>query len=136
MMRLVVLAIAVLALVSSAAAATPVKATMTTGSAKPVVDQPWRWVVTVKNAAGRPLVAKMRLQILLGPTVVGCWQGTALTQCTGANAGTWIVFKGKRAGMIRWPAQSQGIKLTFRAVVVAQKRTLRLRAPVTVQPVP
>ena len=136
MMRFVVLAVAVLALVSSAAAATPVKAKMTTSSAKPVVDQPWRWIVTVKSAAGRPLAAKMRLQILLGPTVVGCWKGTALTQCTGANVGTWIAFKGKRTGVIRWPEQSQGIKLTFQAVVVAQKKTLRLRAPVTVQPVP
>ena len=107
---------------------------MTTGSAKPVVDQPWRWTVTVKNGAGKPVTAKMRLQILLGPTVVGCWKGTAMTQCAGANAGTWITFRGKRSGVITWPAQSVGIKLTFQAVVVAQTRTLRLRAPVTVQP--
>jgi hypothetical protein len=134
MMRLFCLAVAVLALASAAVAANPVRAKMTTSSAKPVVDQPWRWVITVKNAAGKPVAAKMRLQILLGTTVVGCWKGTAMTQCTGANAGTWIVFKGKRSGVLRWPAQSQGIKLTFQAVVVAEKRTLRLRAPVTVQP--
>ena len=107
---------------------------MTTSSATPVVDQPWRWTVTVKNAAGKPLPAKMRLQILLGTTVVGCWKGTAMMQCSGANAGTWIVFKGKRTGVLTWPAQSLGIKLTFQAIVVADRRTLRLRAPVTVQP--
>ena len=89
-MRLVGLAVAVLALASSAGAATPVRATMTASSAKPVVDQPWRWTVTVKSAAGKPLPAKMRLQILFGSTVVGCWKGTAMTQCSGANAGTWI----------------------------------------------
>jgi len=133
-MRFVGLAIAVLALASSAAAANPVRATMKTSSAKPVVDQPWRWTVTAKNSAGKPVAAKMRLQILLGSTVVGCWKNTAMTQCTGANAGTWIFFKGKRSGVLTWPAQSLGIKLTFQAVVVAEKRTLRLRAPVTVQP--
>ena len=75
----------------------------------------------------------MRLQILLGTTVVGCWKGTAMTQCSGANAGTWIAFKGRRSDVITWPAQSVGIKLTFQAVVVAGTRTLRLRSPVTVQ---
>ena len=109
---------------------------MTTSSAKPVVDQPWRWTVTVKNSAGKLVAAKMRLQILLGPTVVGCWKGTAMTPCSGPNAGTWIAFKGKRSGIITWPAQSAGIKLTFQAVVVAESRTLRLRAPVTVQTAP
>lgn len=133
-MRLVGLAVAVLALASSAGAATPVRATMTASSAKPVVDQPWRWTVTVKSAAGKPLPAKMRLQILFGSTVVGCWKGTAMTQCSGANAGTWIAFKGRRTGIITWPAQSLGIKLTFQAVVVAETKTLRLRAPVIVQP--
>ena len=128
------LAVAVLALASSAVAATPIRASMTTSSPKPVVDQPWRWTVVVKNSAGGPIAARMRLQILLGTTVVGCWKGTAMTQCTGAKAGTWIAFKGKRSGVITWPAESVGIKLTVQAVVVAQTRTLRLRAPVTVQP--
>ena len=133
-MRFVGLGVAALVLAASAAAATPVKATMTTSSPAPVVDQPWRWTVTVKSAAGRPLPARMRLQILLGATVVGCWKGTAMTQCSGANAGTWIAFKGKRTGVLTWPAQSLGIKLTFQAVVVAETKTLKLRAPVTVQP--
>jgi len=133
-MRLVGFAVVALALAASASAATPVRATMTTSSVKPVVDQPWRFTVTVKNAAGKPVVAKMRLQILLGTTVVGCWKVTAMMQCSGANAGTWIAFKGKRSDVITWPAQSVGIELTFQAVVVAAKRTVRLRSPVTVQP--
>lgn len=135
-MRLVGLAVAVLAFAASAAAANSVTATMTSSSAKPVVDQPWRWTVRVKSGAGKPVAAKVRLQILLGSTVVGCWKRTAMTQCSGANAGTWIAFKGKRTGVITWPAQSAGITLTFQAVVVAQRRTLRLRSPVTVQRAP
>lgn len=135
-MRLVGLAIAALVFAAAATAATPLRATMTTSSTKPVVDEPWRYTVRVKNAAGKPLAAKMRLQILFGTVVVGCWKGTAMTQCTGVNAGTWIAFRGKRTGVIVWPAQSLGIKLTFQAIVVAERRTLRLRAPVTVQPRP
>ena len=136
-MRLLGFAVlAALALVASAGAANPVKAAMTTSSTTPVVDQPWRWTVTVKSAAGKPLAARMRLQILLGPTVVGCWKVTAMTQCTGANAGTWIAFKGKKTGVLTWPAQSAGIKLTFQAVVVVDSKLLRLRAPVTVQSAP
>lgn len=133
-MRIVGLAVAALVLAASAGAANPVRATLTTSSAKPVVDQPWRWTVKVQNAAGKPIPAKMRLQILIGSTVVGCWKGTAMAACTGANVGTWIAFKGKRTGVVTWPAQSAGVKLTFQAVVVAAKKTVRLRAPVTVQP--
>jgi len=122
-----------LTLVTSAAAANPVRATMSTSSTTPLVDTPWRYTITVRNQAGKPLPAKVRLQILFGTLVVGCWKGTAMTQCAGANAGTWISFRGKRTGTITWPAQSAGIKLTFQAVVVAGGRSLRLRAPVTVQ---
>jgi hypothetical protein len=135
-MRFVGPALAAAVLASAAVAANPVRATLVTSSATPVVDQPWRWTVTVKRSPGSPVAAKMRLQILLGQTVVGCWKGTAMTQCSSASAGTWIAFKGRRTGVLTWPALSLGVKLTFQAVVVAAKRTLRLRAPVTVQPKP
>jgi hypothetical protein len=135
-MRFVGPALAAAVLASAAVAANPVRATLVTSSAAPVVDQPWRWTVTVKSSARRPVPAKMRLQILLGPTVVGCWKGTAMTQCSGVDAGTWISFRGRRTGVLTWPALSLGVRLTFQAVVVAEKRTLRLRAPVTVQPKP
>ena len=134
-MRLLVVlgAVALTLAAASGAAMSPVRATMSTSSTKPLVDTPWRYTVVVKNRAGAPLVAKMRLQILLGKTVVGCWKSTEMTACSGANAGTWIRFKGKRTGVISWPAQSAGVKLTFQAVVVTGTRSLRLRAPVTVQ---
>jgi len=134
-MRLLVTlcAVALTVAAASSAALNPVRATMATSSTKPLVDTPWRYTVVVKNRAGRPLAAKMRLQILLGTTVVGCWKGTAMTACSGANAGTWISFKGRRTGVLTWPAQSAGVTLTFQAIVVAGTRSLRLRAPVTVQ---
>ena len=132
-MRLLALAILASVFASSAAGGTPVRATLKTSSATPLVDAPWRYTVTVKSAAGKPLAAKMRLQILLGTTVVGCWKGGRMAQCLDGSLGSWIVFKGKRAGVLTWPAQSVGVKLTFRAIVVAQKRTFKLRASVTVQ---
>jgi hypothetical protein len=129
----VVCALALTVAAASQAALKPVRATMSTSSTKPLADTPWRYTIVVKNPAGKPLAAKVRLQILLGPTVVGCWKRTAMVACSSPNAGTWITFRGKRTGVLRWPAQSAGVKLTFQAVVVAAGRSLRLRAPVTVQ---
>jgi hypothetical protein len=133
MLRLVVCVLAFTVVGAAAAALNPVRATMSTSSTMPLVDTPWRYTIMVKNAAGKPLTARARLQILLGNVVVGCWKRTAMVPCTGANAGTWISFKGKRTGVLTWPAQSAGVKLTFQAVVVSGTRSLRLRAPVTVQ---
>lgn len=134
LMRLLVLAaVGAVALSASAAAGlNPVRASMTTTSTQPLVDTPWRYTIVVKDRAGKPLAAKARLQILVGTLVVGCWKQTAIVQCSGANAGTWIPFRGKRTGVITWPAQSAGVKLTFQATVVAAGRSLKLRAPVTV----
>jgi hypothetical protein len=132
--RLVVLGVLTLTVAAAAEAVSdPVRATMATSSKTPLVDTPWRYTIVVKNREGRPLPAKARLQILLGKVVVGCWKHTAMVACTGANAGTWIPFKGKRTGVLRWPAQSAGVTLTFQAIVVSGSRSLRLRAPVTVQ---
>lgn len=122
-----------LVVTASAVAANPVRASMTTTSTQPLVDTPWRYTIVVKDSAGKPLSAKVRLQILLGTLVVGCWKATAIVQCSGATAGTWIPFKGKRTGVITWPAQSAGVKLTFQATVVAAGRSVKLRAPVTVR---
>ena len=123
-------------LVTGAAATPPPRLTLTTSTARPVVDQAWRWTVVARSASGKPVAAKMRLQILFGTTVVGCWKRAAMAQCTGAGSGTWLRFKGKRTGVLTWPAQSLGVTLTFQAVVVVGGRTRKLRAPVTVQPAP
>ena len=98
MRLLVVLCTAALTLAAPAAAASPVRATMVTTSSTPLVDTPWRYTITVKDQGGKPLAAKVRLQILLGTLVVGCWKGSAMMPCSGASAGTWISFKGKRTG--------------------------------------
>ena len=135
-MRTLTLVALTLVLAALAGAAAPIKAKLTTSTAMPVVDQPWRFTVTVKSAAGVPLAARVKLQLLLGETVVGCWKGGAMVQCFGQTAGDWISFKGKRSGVLRFPAQSLGVKLTFQAIVKAERQTRKLRAPVTVKPAP
>ena len=129
----VVLSALTLTIAASAAAENPVRATMSTSSTAPVVDTPWRYTVVVKDRAGEPLPARLRLQVLSGPTVVQCWKRTAMAACSSRNAGTWISFLGKRTGVIRWPARSAARKLTFQAIVVTGTRLLRLRAPLTVR---
>jgi hypothetical protein len=135
MRLLVVLCVVVLLTmaVSASAALNPVRATMSTSSTEPLVDTPWRYTIVVKSRQGEPLPARARLQVLRGKMVVGCWKRTALVACSGASAGTWISFKGKRTGVLRWPEESAGKRRTFQALVVAGNRSLRLRAPVTPQ---
>jgi hypothetical protein len=130
-MRLVAIALLVLLLAVPASAAS-VTATLTTSTRAPTVGEPWRYTVTVRSG-GRPIAARMRLQTLVGQTVVGCWKNGALARCRGGSPGDWIAFRGKRTGVIRWRADSVGVRLTFRALVNAGGKTLRLRAPVTVR---
>jgi hypothetical protein len=125
--------LATLALAASAAAAGPVYATLSTTSKQPVADTPWRYTIVVKDQAGKPLAARVRLQLLRQARVVSCWKSTAMVRCSGTRTGTWISFKGKRTGVIRWPAKSAGVKFTFLATVIAATQKLELRAPLTVR---
>ena len=131
-MHVLGIAMLALALVVPAPAAT-IRAKLATSGATPTVDQPWRYTVTVRSARGAPLAAKVKLQLLLGQTVVGCWKGGEMVQCFSRTAGDWIAFKGKRTGVLRFPAQSVGVALTFQATVRASGQLRRLRAPITVQ---
>jgi hypothetical protein len=131
--QLVILCAVTLILAASAAAATPISATMSTSATKPQADTPWRYTVVVKDRAGTALPARMRLQVLRGSTVVRCWKRAAMRACSRADAGTWISFTGRRTDVIRWPARLAGARLTFQAIVVAGTDALRLRAPLTIR---
>jgi hypothetical protein len=125
---------ALLAATSATAASLTLK--LTTSTATPVVDQPWRYTLTVRRTSGAPMRARVKLQLLLGTTVVGCWKGGAMVQCSGTSAGDWITFRGKRSGILRFPTQAVSVKLTFQAIVKVQGQVRKLRAPVTVQAAP
>lgn len=136
MRLLLVLCVATLAVAGSATAASPdasVRVTMRTSSTKPLAGAPWRYTIAVTDRERSPVAAKVRLQILVGQLVVGCWKRKAIAPCFGASAGTWIRFKGRRTATIAWPARLAGARLTFQAIVVAKSHSLRLGVPVEVQ---
>jgi len=120
------------ALVAAAPASAAVRFTLTTTSKSPKAGAPWRWTVTARES-GKPVAARVKLQILFGDAVVGCWQGGKMTQCSGPAAGDAIAFNGRRTGVITWTADSVGVPLTFQAVVTAMRQTPRLRTTVQVR---
>jgi len=120
---------------TASAAPVPIRATLTTSSTSPQVGEPWRYTVVVRRGSRRTTERSLvRLQILLGQTVVGCWRDGRMAECVSGSPGDWIAFRGRRTGVLRWPAQSVGVRLTFQVVVKAGGRTLRLRAPLVVKP--
>jgi hypothetical protein len=129
------LRIALVVVLAAAVAATPavaaVRVTLTTTTKAPKVGEAWRWTVTARDGT-KPVAARVKLQILLGDIVVGCWKSGAMAQCAGKTAGDAISFRAS-ARAITWPAESVGVALTFQAVVTANKRTQRLRTAVRVQ---
>jgi len=136
-MRLLALAcLATLCLAASASAADQVRATMTTSSIEPLVGEPWRYTITVKDRDGSPLVARVRLQVIRGDVVVGCRKRAAIVRCSGPRSGKWIAFKGRHTATIAWPAFSVGVGLTFKATILSDTRTLLLGAPVKSRALP
>ncbi|HJU49038.1 MAG TPA: hypothetical protein VJ689_12940, partial [Gaiellaceae bacterium] len=117
---LVILTAACLAAQASAAA--PVRATLAVTSTTPAVGAPWRWTVRT-TAAGKPAKATVKVQILLGGTVVGCWKDGKMQPCSGANAGDPIASRGVLSKPIAWTQASRDVALTFQAVVRAGGRT-------------
>jgi hypothetical protein len=134
--RTAVASLLVALVVAPPAAAAPIKAKLVAGTPTPTVEAPWRYTITVRSASGAPLRARAKLQLLLGTTVVGCSKGGAMVQCFSPSDGDWITFKGRRTGVLRFPEQAVGVRLTFQATVKADGQTRKLRAPVTVQAKP
>jgi hypothetical protein len=136
-MRLALVALAtLLVLVASAPAAgsvSPVRLRLVVSTKTPVAETPWRWTVTATRA-GKRVQGTVRLNILLGPAVVGCWRRGKPVQCSSPRGSDALSFTGRRTGVIRWPAQAQGVTLVFQAVVQAQGKKQRFRVPVAVQP--
>jgi hypothetical protein len=49
----------------------PVRATLTASTHRPRVNADWTYVVRVRDAAGRPIRARVHLQVLFGVVPVG-----------------------------------------------------------------
>jgi hypothetical protein len=114
----------------------PVRATLTTSSTRAFVGVPWTYTIAVQGLEDGPLDARVKLEVLRGGRIVRCWSGIALEPCSSSGAGAWIPLQGSRRGAILWPARLAGSRLTFRALVAAGTRSLRLSAPVNVRAEP
>ena len=134
-MRTLAVVVAALVLAVPVTGATPsVKATLRTSGSTAIVDQPWRYTITVRSGTGMPLRARANLRLLFGGIAVACWQDGAMKQLLAQSECDWITFRGKRTGTLTFPAQALGQTLTFQALVRAGTKTVRLRALVTVRP--
>lgn len=95
----------------------PVTAVLRAPGHTPRVEAPWPIHVTVQ-AAGRPARATIDYQYLFAGQVVAR-----------RNHAT---FTGRYADVLKWPANSVGYPLTFRALITSGGRALALDYPVQV----
>jgi hypothetical protein len=70
---------------------------------QPVVGAPWPIVIHARGSGGAPLAAGVQYEFLFGGSVVA--------------RRSHYRFKGTLHDTLRWPANSAGVPLTFRAVV-------------------
>ena len=92
----------------------------------PRAGKPWLYSVRVTDLRGRPIRARIRMQVLFGGIAVGkVDNGKTFT-----FVGTWR--EPKKEPLI-WPARSRGRPLTFEAIVTGRGASKRLDYPVSVK---
>lgn len=126
MRRLLAIAVLALAVAPAALAASPIKASLRAQSHHPVVGKTWWYQVKVTGAAGKPVAAKIHLQILFAGAPVG-----QIGIHRVAN-GFWreVIGKGPNPP---FPAASRGQPLVFQAVVTAKGVTVKRNWPIVVR---
>jgi hypothetical protein len=87
---------------------------------RPRANAPWPIAIEARGPGGRPLRAAVRYQFLFAGSVVA--------------RRSHYRFRGTFHDVIRWPANSVGVPLTFRAVVATALGTRRLDYRVRVRP--
>jgi len=92
----------------------------------PKAGKPWLYSVRVTDPRGRPIRARIRMQVLFGGIPVGkVDDGKTFT-----FIGTW---REPRKEPLIWPARSRGRPLTFEAIVTARGASKRLDYAIEVQ---
>jgi hypothetical protein len=92
----------------------------------PRAGKPWLYSVRVTDLDGRPIKARIRMQVLFGGLPVGKVDKGR----TFSFVGVWR--EPKKAPLI-WPARSRGQPLTFEAIVTARGASTRLRYAIEVE---
>ncbi len=107
---LVVLAAALVT--TTAAGAIVFRAKLVAGSHTPAVNTRWPYTVKVTDAKGRPLRARLTVQVvdpLGGVHPTEFYANEKLVRN--------IPFRGTFRDAVKWPPESRGYQLTFRAIV-------------------
>jgi hypothetical protein len=99
---------------------------LTADSHRPSVGKPWHYEVRVTDAAGKPVPARIHLQIVFNGVPVG-----PIGRHRVAN-GVWRETVGEGANQ-PFPNQARGIPLTFQAVVTALGQTQKANYRIQVQ---
>jgi len=94
-------------------------ASLTAPTHRPKANAPWRYTIYVTDLHGRPIAAKVRMQVLFN----GFPAGQVDNGKTFSFAGTW---REPRNAPVIWPPASRGRALTFEALVTARGQTKKL----------
>jgi hypothetical protein len=99
---------------------------LTADSHHPRVGKPWHYEVRVTDASGKPVAARIHLQIVFGGAPVG-----QIGRHRVAN-GIWQETIGAGANQ-PFPAKARNVPLAFEAIVTAAGQTKRADYPITVR---
>ena len=102
---------------TTVAQTSPIRVTLTGQSHHPRVGKPWHYVVRVTDAAGRPVPARIHLQITFGGEPVG------QIGVHRVRNGVWSETFGA-PGNAPFPAQARGQPLALEAIVTAKRTTV------------
>ena len=94
-------------------------ASLTAPTHRPKANAPWRYTIYVTDLHGRPIAAKVRMQVLFN----GFPAGQVDNGKTFSFAGTW---REPRNAPVIWPPASRGRALTFEALVTARGQMKKL----------
>jgi len=124
--RSILVVAALLLVLAPAALAAPIRVTLTAQDHHPRVGKRWSYSVVVRNANGKPVAAKVHMQILFGGFPVGQIGVHRVT------SGVWreTLGTGKNPP---FPATARGQALVLQAVVTAAGQTVKKNWPITVR---
>jgi hypothetical protein len=107
------------------ARALPFRAVLKAPTHHPVANKPWPISIRVTDLKGRPIAAKLHMQVLFMGAVVG-----QIDETRPGGPGRVYKFVGtwreKKGNEITWPLASVGHRLTFQAVITAKGATKKL----------
>lgn len=98
--------------------AAAIRVSISSPTHRPTVNKPWPVTITVTDARGKPVAARLTMRVLFNGVAVGKIDDGAVYRFVG----TWRERKGNE---ITWPPEARGQPLVFQAVVTALRVTVR-----------